>query len=49
VGCTLGTKVGASGREDDAPTGFSPLSTDLVDYGHLILSSDPCQPHSMRL
>jgi hypothetical protein len=37
-------EVGAPGREVNAPTAMSLLSTDLVDYGHLTPSSAPCQP-----
>ena len=39
-----GAGVGASGREVNAPTGFSSLSTDLVDYGHPTPWFAPCQP-----
>jgi hypothetical protein len=40
----LGAGVGASGREVNAPTGLSLLSTYLVDYGYLTPWFAPCQP-----
>ena len=39
-----GAGVDASGREVDAPTGLSLLSTDFVDYGDLTPWSALCQP-----
>ena len=39
-------EVDAPGREVDAPTAMSLLSTNLVDYGYLTPSSAPCQPPS---
>jgi hypothetical protein len=39
----LGAGVDAPGREVDASTVMSSLSTDLVDYGDLTPSFAPCQ------
>ena len=39
-------EVGAPGREVNAPTAMSLLSTDLVDYGQLTHWSAPCQSPS---
>jgi hypothetical protein len=41
-----GVEVGAPGREVDAPTVMSLLSTNLVDYGHLTPCSARCQSPS---
>jgi hypothetical protein len=42
----LGAGVGAPGREVDASTAMSSLSTYLVDYGHLTPCSARCQSPS---
>jgi hypothetical protein len=39
-----GAGVDAPGREVDAPTEMSLLSTNLVDYGYLTPRFAPCQP-----